>query len=158
MNLKQVIKYGNANALEATWVDGEDVVKCHAYSDRQMDELRADIGEEITPEIEAMIADVLANQVPIPAPTEEELISLYLTAIQSHLDTEARAKHYDNIVSACSYAGYENEFRAEGESFGVWRAKCWKYAYQELDRVKTGTRTIPTVEEFIAELPVRILP
>lgn len=89
MKLKQVIKYDNANALEATWVENihlpqqeispgvfdmvqrteEVVVKCHSYSDRQMDELRADIGSEMTPEIEALIADVLANQAPLPEPT-----------------------------------------------------------------------------------------
>lgn len=30
----------------------------------------------------------------------------------------------------------------------------WIYAYAELDRVTLGEREVPTVEEFIAELPV----
>lgn len=48
MILKQVTRYTNAPALEATWVDEEGVsVKCRAYSGDQMDELRADLGEDV---------------------------------------------------------------------------------------------------------------
>lgn len=37
MILKQLVRYTNAPALEATWVDENDVViKCHAYSNGQM--------------------------------------------------------------------------------------------------------------------------
>lgn len=47
MILKQVIKYDNAVAIEATWVDENDVaVKCQAYSNAQMAELAADIGAD----------------------------------------------------------------------------------------------------------------
>ena len=45
MILKQVIRYENVPALEATWVDENDVViKCQAYSNAQMAMLRADPG------------------------------------------------------------------------------------------------------------------
>lgn len=74
-----------------------------------------------------------------PAPTLDQMIES-TTAVQKHLDAAAFAKGYDNIVSACSYAGYENEFQAEGESFGVWRAAVWKYCYAELDKVIGGQR------------------
>lgn len=44
MILKQVIKYTNAPAIEATWVDeGGVVLKCQAYSNGQMDMLRNDL-------------------------------------------------------------------------------------------------------------------
>ena len=84
----------------------------------------------------------------------EALKQSYTTAIQNHMDTKAKLRGYDNIVSACSYAGYENPFRAEGEAYGVWRANCWKYAYEQLALIFGGSRQIPTVEAFIQELPL----
>lgn len=61
MILKQVIKYDNANALEATWVDENGVnVKCQAYDATQMDMLRADLGDDVA-EYETLIVEVEAN-------------------------------------------------------------------------------------------------
>ena len=71
MILKQLIRYTNAPALEATWVDEDDVViKCHAYSHHpeQMAMLRADLGADAVAH-EALIAEVEAAYVePEPAP------------------------------------------------------------------------------------------
>lgn len=73
MILKQVIKYPNANALEATWVDIDgNVVKCHSYSDAQMAELRADLGADAS-YYEVMIAEVEANIAPITPKTQAQL-------------------------------------------------------------------------------------
>ena len=69
MILKQLIRYTNANALEATWVDENDVaIKCQAYSNHpeQMAMLRADLGEDVA-EYEELIAEVEATYTP-PAP------------------------------------------------------------------------------------------
>ena len=72
MILKQLIKYTNADALEATWVDKDGVViKCHAYSNHpeQMSMLRADLGADAAAH-EALIAEVEATYVPPkPEPT-----------------------------------------------------------------------------------------
>ena len=84
----------------------------------------------------------------------ETLKQSYTAAIQTHMDAKAKLRGYDNIVSACSYAGYENPFRAEGEAYGMWRASCWKYAYEQLALILSGSREIPTVEAFIQELPL----
>ena len=44
--LKQVIHYTDTNTVEATWVDANGVViKCHSYSDVQMDMFRWDVAE-----------------------------------------------------------------------------------------------------------------
>ena len=69
MILKQLIRYDNAPALEATWVAANDVViKCHAYSNGQMDMLRADLGGDAAAH-EALIAEIEATYVePEPAP------------------------------------------------------------------------------------------
>lgn len=66
MILKQVIRYTNADAIEATWVDENDVViKCHAYSNHpeQMAQLRFDLGADAAAH-EALIAEVEATYVP----------------------------------------------------------------------------------------------
>ena len=72
MILKQLIRYENAPALEATWVDESDaVIKCHAYSNHpeQMAMLRADLGADAA-QYEDMIAEVEATYVP-PEPEPE---------------------------------------------------------------------------------------
>lgn len=79
----------------------------------------------------------------------------YETAVQVHLDAAAKAAGYDSILSACSYAGYANPFQAEGQSFVVWRGSVWEYCYAQLALVQAGTRTAPTIDELIAELPLR---
>jgi hypothetical protein len=79
----------------------------------------------------------------------------YEKAVQAHLDAGAQAAGYDNVLSACSYAGYANPFQVEGQSFTAWRGTVWEYCYTQLALVQAGTRTEPTVDELIAELPVR---
>lgn len=90
--------------------------------------------------------------------TQEDVIRSFKDAIQKTLDDAARAKNYDDIVSACSYAGYPNVFQAEAIAFGQWRANVWAYGYGELDKVIAGTRPVPTIAEIIAELPALVLP
>jgi hypothetical protein len=89
----------------------------------------------------------------------------YDIAIERHLDAEAEsAGYYDplqripNIDRACSYAGYENQYQAESQSFVAWRAAVWAYAYQVKSEVEAGTREQPTIEAMLAELPVRVVP
>lgn len=71
MILKQVIKYSNANAIEATWVDTDGTNKVIAYADVQMQMFRDDValfGGNIT-DYEALIAQIEAGIQPVqPAP------------------------------------------------------------------------------------------
>lgn len=80
----------------------------------------------------------------------------YEKAVQAHLDAGAVAAGYDNILSACSYAGYTNPFQAEGQSFVVWRGDVWSFCYSQLALVKAGTIIAPTVDELISQLPPRL--
>ena len=84
----------------------------------------------------------------------EELTALFKEKTQQLLDAKAREKGYDDILSACSYAGYDNDFRAEGESFGIWRAKVWKYGYGLLSAIAEGKHKMPkSFDEILAEMP-----
>ena len=70
MILKQLIKYENAPALEATWVDESDVViKCQAYSNHpeQMAQMRSDLGADAAA-YETLISEVEATYTPPPLP------------------------------------------------------------------------------------------
>ena len=84
----------------------------------------------------------------------EELTALFKEKTQELLDAKAREKGYDDILSACSYAGYDNDFRAEGEAFGIWRAKVWKYGYGLLNAIAEGKHKMPkSFDEILAEMP-----
>jgi hypothetical protein len=75
-------------------------------------------------------------------------------AVQKHLDKAAQAQGYDNIHSASIRAGYVGPFQAEGIKFASWMDSCWAKAYEVLAEVEANSRTIPTAEELVAELPV----
>ena len=84
----------------------------------------------------------------------EELTALFKEKTQQLLDAKAREKGYDDILSACSYAGYDNDFRAEGEAFGIWRAKVWKYGYGLLNAIAEGKHKMPkSFDEILTEMP-----
>lgn len=67
-----LIKYDNANCLEATFTNEDIVIHCQAYADVQIDLLRADALKygTLLDEYEDLIAEVEAG---IVLPTEEEI-------------------------------------------------------------------------------------
>ena len=84
-----------------------------------------------------------------------ELTALFKEKTQELLDAKAREKGYDDIVSACSYAGYENAFKAEGEAFGKWRSEVWSKGYAILKDITEGRRKLPeSFKEILDELPI----
>lgn len=89
-------------------------------------------------------------------PTLAELSKTFTDAVQAHLDATARARNYDGILSACSYATSTHlPFSTEGQASVNWRDAVWLYCYSELAKVQAGTRSIPeSTESFINELPV----
>jgi hypothetical protein len=94
-----------------------------------------------------------------PEPTVEELKQAITNAVQAHLDATARTRGYDGILSLASYASSTNPpFSAEGRAGLDWRDAVWGYCYGVLADVQAGTRTIPTAEELIAELPGMVWP
>lgn len=81
----------------------------------------------------------------------------FLAGVQAHLDSKASERGYDSIVSACSYAGAPNPFQAESQVYVAWRGNVWAYCYAELLKVENGTRPLPVLADFIAELPELVL-
>lgn len=98
---------------------------------------------------EQEIVDLEASRVPVP-PT----VADYTVAVQAHLDAGARTRNYDNIVSACSYAGAPNPFQEEGAAFLAWRGECWALCHQIMAGVESGQRAQPTIAELVALMPL----
>lgn len=74
--------------------------------------------------------------------------------IQQHLDNKAKEFGYDSIFTATTYATSLNpRFGPEGIVFRDWRDSTWAAGYTILYDVETGTRTMPTDEELLLELP-----
>ncbi|MGO4558337.1 hypothetical protein [Mesorhizobium sp. 2RAF21] len=80
-------------------------------------------------------------------------------AIQAHIDGLAQSRNYNDGGSLAGYRGSSvPAWAAEAEVFCTWRDNVWVYAYAEMDKVRAGTREIPTIDAFIAELPAIVWP
>lgn len=80
----------------------------------------------------------------------------FQAAVQQHLDAAARARGYDDIRSAVTYAEEPAvpAFQAEGQALRAWRSRVWAACYGILAEVQAGTRSAPaSVAELIGELP-----
>jgi len=103
------------------------------------------------------VQDWLKDNTPEPEFSEEEIFNrkqqAFNNAIQTHLDTKAKEFRYDNIMSARSYAGYDNQFQEEAQKLAVWASNCWVKAGEIDADVKAGNRDIPTIDEVLDELP-----
>jgi hypothetical protein len=86
-----------------------------------------------------------------PVPSVEQ----YRRAIQSLIDSKAVALQYDSGATLASYVNSTIEqWAAEAQAFVAWRDAVWLYALAELDKVQRGESNQPSVEAFLAELPV----
>lgn len=111
----------------------------------------------VNAEIGGGIGDRIVDGAVIPRPTVPPSVKDYSDAVQNHLDDAAKAKNYDDILSACSYAGAPNPFQEEGAKFVGWRGDVWSACYQILNDVQSGEKAAPTIAELIAELPALAL-
>lgn len=84
----------------------------------------------------------------------DALLAAFEAAIQAHLDARARERGYDGIQTAVTYRDDPNPvYAAEGAALFAHRSAVWTYATAELEKVRDGIRTVPTVSAFIDELP-----
>lgn len=73
--------------------------------------------------------------------------------VSDMLDEEARARGYDDIISACSYAAGPNPFQKESLLFLEWRGNVWQKFFKIWAFVENGASPTPTREELLSVLP-----
>lgn len=66
--------------------------------------------------------------------------------VTSILNNKAYEYGYDSIITAVSYAGYENAYQTEGIMFLRWRSEVWEY-------IHTQDIANKTIEEIVAGIP-----
>lgn len=85
-------------------------------------------------------------------------IAQFVQAMEGHYDAVAQVKKYDNRLTCTLRAGYAGPFQSDGIAFAQWMDSINVYGYQVMAEALAGTRPMPTVEAFIAELPPMVWP
>ena len=90
-----------------------------------------------------------------PAVVAAQTKRQFQAAIQSHIDTTAQARSYDNGMAL---AGYVNStiapWKAEAEAFIAWRDQVWLFVFEKLAQVEAGETPAPeSPEALIGWLP-----
>mgnify|MGYP006272925669 CR=1 FL=1 len=94
------------------------------------------------------------EEFPQPAvETTEQAIERLSYAVRQYLDSVARSKGYDSILTAVSYVG-STVYGVEATQFRDWRDLVWAAYFKIEDDVKMNIRSPMTNEALISELPV----
>lgn len=103
--------------------------------------------------------DVKAPDLPeYPVQSPEQIQQDLEAVLNRHIDSVAQTKGYDSRITVTLRAGYPNPWQAEGIAFGAWMDACYAKVFEIMAEVQNGTRSIPTEEELIAEMPPMIWP
>jgi hypothetical protein len=99
--------------------------------------------------------DRLATAAEIAAYDAEKTAAAMEAAVDAFMDSKARAKGFRDRHSFALRAGIPgSSWHAQALVFGAWMDAVNDYCYQVLEDCKAGTRTVPTVDELLAELPM----
>jgi len=90
----------------------------------------------------------------------EQIQKEIVDSTQQRLDTFAKTRNYDSILSACTYAtSTVLKFQAEGQYCVDARDSTWSKLYQILEEVKQGIRPAPSgFADIEPDLPVLTWP
>lgn len=102
------------------------------------------------------LRDIVKEVPPPPVErTQQEVADDFTAAIQQRLDAFAQTRHYDGILSACTYAASQvSRFRNEGQACVNLRDATWAAAYAILEQVQAGRRPMPDdLADIEADLP-----
>ena len=88
---------------------------------------------------------VIVDDRPARSPKDPEQVKREITdATQTRLDTFAKTRNYDGILSAATYAtSTVPKFQQEGQDAVNLRDATWARLYQVMAEVEAGTRPVP---------------
>lgn len=93
-----------------------------------------------------------------PAVSPEQLQAEYIAALDAHIDSTAKLRGYDNRVTCALRIAIPGAYQAEGAAFAIWMDACYHQGTQAMAAVMAGQRPMPTIPEFLAELPPMVWP
>lgn len=175
MILKKVIRYENAVAIEATWVEQEIIpavgidgdegyqpeqvketsVRSTAYAGNQMNLFRADVaqyGGNISL-YNDLIAQIESDFVPDSLKTLGQQVEEVRLALQSEIDTKAKSFGFSGGNALMLYAGFLNPFQPLAQVFATWEASVWVEADAYKQEVILGQKPMLTGDEAVALMP-----
>ena len=103
----------------------------------------------------------VADYVPTALTEQEQTnanIASIRAAVEAYLANLVTENGYDDRLGYAKYVGYANPLRALSEALGAHEAEVWMYCKAQLLKVTDGTRTLPSAEAFLIELPVFTVP
>jgi len=83
-------------------------------------------------------------------PTPQQIQQETQQAIQDMLDNKAREYEFESIHTAGVWRG----LRPHADDLVVWGAACWNKGAEIRAAVLAGERTMPTVSQVLAEMPI----
>ncbi|WP_429925036.1 hypothetical protein ACQY1H_06645 [Agrobacterium vitis] len=105
------------------------------------------------PAIPDYVQNTIDGWVNVPV-SNEVLKSRFQLAIQQAMNAKARERGYDSMTTAVTYVDDKHAtFAAEAAALKDWRSDVWVYSLTELEKVIADQRPIPTITDFLAELP-----
>lgn len=139
--------YGkDMEALESgEFYDGTTSIKPYKLDDSYIPVERDENNNIVAPQ--GLVEQLQAEQA-------KALQDSYTKAMEAYMDAKAQERGYDTRYTASLRVNSTvEEFRLEGQAFIDWMDNCYAKGYEVLADVQSGTRPLPTVDEFLAELP-----
>lgn len=133
-----------------------DLLKKHNVVDKT--EFTPEEFEQYQAQYDALWTELNASPAPY-VPTPEEIAAQTRAqlefAVDSFMDNKARAKGFRDRHSFALRAGITgSSWHDQAQVFGAWMDEVNDYCWRVLNDCGEGKRTVPTVEELLAELPV----
>lgn len=83
----------------------------------------------------------------------------YSQIARNWMDLKVQERHYDGIMSACSYAASSNPvFARESAACILWRDAVWGKCHEFLDSLEPDERKCLSEEDFLKCLPELVWP
>ena len=92
----------------------------------------------------------------IKAAKLKQFMDYIVSQTQNRLDSFAKTRNYDGILSLCTYATSSvQKFAQEGQYGVTSRDATWKKLYEIMDEVEAGTRPMPSsFADIESDLPI----
>ena len=104
---------------------------------------------------DVMDSEFFSSTPPEAAATQPvDVLASYEAAIEARLDQFAQSRGYRSADRLASYKGSQNAtWAAEADRFIELREPTWSKFISISDDIKSGKRSMPTLDELLAELP-----